>query len=191
MTGVLTIGGSHHQVTIARIQDDAGERTSIALDNGPATLVWDGTNGAVSGGSPAAGSERSLIERLALDSPDQFIMAQLRAASYQTIASSARPVSAANNNNYTGPVWDIVRVAEPARGNPHLPLSAFRLYHINVGTGLLDKVVSVEDGQPIEADVLAWANQGGDLVPSHITWNQGSQVLMDLTLTGVSLGPIQ
>jgi len=191
MTGVLSIGGSHHQVTIVRIQDDGGERAMIALDNGPATLVWDGTDGAVSGDGPAAGNDRSLIERLALDSPDQFIMAQLRGASYQTIASSARPEGALNDSNYTGPIWDVVRVAEPDRGNPHFPLSTFRIYHINVVTGLLDKILSVEAGQTIEADILGWANQGGDVLPTHITWNQGSQTLMELTLTGVNLAPIQ
>src|SRR5262249_47705112 len=144
MTGVLSIAGAEHQVTLIRIQDNAGERTSMRLDNGPANLAWDSVNGVTSGGNQAAHSDTSMIERLALDSPDQFILAQLRGASYQTIARSARPESAGADDSYTGPIWDIIRVEESSRGNPHLPLSTFRLYHINVGTGLLDKIVSVE-----------------------------------------------
>jgi hypothetical protein len=191
MTGTLTVGSSQHAVTYVRTQDESGERVDIALDNGPVNLTWDGTAGAISAGNPATGSDRSLIERLALDSPDQFIMAQLRLASYYTVAQSARPASVGGDETYNGPVWDIVRVAEPTRGNPHLPLSSFRLYHLNVGTGLLDKIVSVEQGQTIEAQISTWANQGGEIVPTRITWMQGSRVVMDLNLTSIAFGPIQ
>src|SRR5215471_18012663 len=77
ISGTLTVGSSQHAVTFTRTQDDSGERVAIALDHGPANLTWDAAEGALSAGSAATGGDRSLIERLALDSPDQFIMAQL------------------------------------------------------------------------------------------------------------------
>jgi hypothetical protein len=77
LVGTLTIGAQQYQVRIFRTQGDDGEQVEISLNGAPASLTWNKNDGAKSAGSTAAGIERSLIERLALDSPDQFILAQV------------------------------------------------------------------------------------------------------------------
>jgi hypothetical protein len=56
------------------------DRLRLAPSGGPVSLSWTAKQGARSGKAAPASSERSLIERLALGSPDQFILAQLRGA---------------------------------------------------------------------------------------------------------------
>lgn len=191
MVGTLTIGAQRTPISIVRTQDDKGESVEVALGGRPASLTWSTAEGSRSGGIAASLTERSLIERLALDSPDQFVLAQLRGASYFTVARDAKPSGTPASDDYTGPQWDLIRVGEPDRTGTSKPRSLWRLYHINSVTGLLDKVISQEEGEVIEATFSGWVNQGGDLVPSHITWITGTQTLMDLVLTNVAFGPRQ
>lgn len=184
MAGVLTIGSQNHVVAISRIQDDDTERVSIGIDGGAESLTWDGLNGAISGSVPAGGSDRSMAERLALDSPDQFVLAQLRGASYYTIARNVMPQEAGGAETYSGPVWNVVRVGEPGNASGRTAMSAARLFHINRSTGLIDRVYSQENGSTVMAEVSGWAANGTELDPTRITWKQGGQVLMELTITG-------
>src|SRR5258708_68941 len=113
LNGTLTIGAQQQRVHIVRRQDDDDENLSITV--GAASLTWSGKQGALANGKTAAASDRALIERLALDSPDQFVLAQLRGASYYTVARNVRPASAGESDDYAGPVWDLVRGGEPER----------------------------------------------------------------------------
>lgn len=140
-TGALTVAGQSQPVTIARAQDDDdGEQVSIAIGGGPASLTWTAKDGARSNNAPAAANERKLIERIALDSPDQFVLAQVRGASYYTLAQGAMPEEVASDD-YTGPVWDVIRVAEAFGSSAAKPESLYRLYYINSTTGLIEKVL--------------------------------------------------
>lgn len=191
MIGVLTIGSNAQPVSIIRTQGDDGENLQIALGGGAPSLSWNVKEGAKSGAGPASTAERQLLERVALDSPDQFILAQLRGASYYTIARNVMPAEAQGSEDYNGPVWDVVRVTEGQDKGVNLLLSATRHYFINSSTGLLEKVVSEEQGEAIVAELSGWLNQGGEIVPARIVWKRSGQVLMQLTVTNWSTGPSQ
>ena len=187
--GTLTIGSSLHTVMIRRSQTAGGERVEVALDGSPASLVWDAEQGARSSGVAAAGEERLIAERLALDSPDQFVQAQLRGASYRTVTRGFR-LDAGGADGYAGPVFDVVQVSERS-GEAAGPASTWRLYYINNRTGLPDRVVSREQGATVEAEFGAWANVAGELSPARVTWRRQGQVVMELVVTGVTYGPAQ
>lgn len=192
LVGTLTIGAQQFQVRIDRSQEDDGEQVQVSLSGGGGSLTWNGKDGARSAGRDAAGAERSLIEKIALDSPDQFILAQLRGASYFLAARQAIPPGAVPGDDYDGPVWDVVRVAEPSFSpRPNQPVSLGRLYHINCVTGLIDKVVSQEQGEIIEAYLTNWADAGGELTPTRVKWMRDGQILMELIVTSASNGPKQ
>jgi hypothetical protein len=137
----------------------------------------------------ANGVERSLIERVTLDSPDQFIQAQLRMASYYTIARNVMPPEANGGDEYNGPVWDVVRITEPKGEGGGRPLGPIRHYFLNSSTGLPEKVVSDEQGQTIVAELSGWINQGGELLPTRIVWSRDKQIIMELTVKGFFAGP--
>lgn len=191
LVGALTLGADRQTVRIVRSQDNDDERLTIALGGGPAALTWSGVDGAKLNGGPATGNLRTLVERLALDSPDQFILAQLRGASYFTVARNVRPAEAGGSDNYSGPVWDLVRVAEPAHLTQNRPQSRWRLYYINSATGLIEKVVSQEQGQTITAEFSSWVNQSGETIPTRTVWKLNEQTIMELTLTNVTHNPKQ
>ncbi|NOT60786.1 MAG: hypothetical protein HOP19_11255 [Acidobacteria bacterium] len=188
--GSAVIGTERYQVRMVRSQDDDDERIAILLNGNQASLTWSGQEGARSGSNAITGTLRKLVERLALDSPDQFVLAQLRGASYFTVAKNVRPTGIANN--YAGPIWNIIRVTEPTV-NPRRPTtqiakpeSLSRLYFTNVNTGLIDKVVSQEADGAITAEFSSWSNQNGEAAPGKITWKKGNEVVMEFTLTNVS-----
>ena len=189
LVGTLKLGAQQYTALITRSQQDDGESITVGLNGSPAVLTWNDKDGAKSAGATATGDQRALLERIALDSPDQFILAQLRAAVYQTIAQQARPAEAGGSDNYKGPVWDLIRIGEielPGRSKPQSP---WRLYHINATTGLIEKVVSEEQGQTITAEITGWVNQGGETVPTRITWMRGNQKAMELSITNATYGP--
>ncbi len=178
ITGTLQTGGQRLPVQITRRQSERGERLEIAL--GVTALTWSDTDGAKSGGAQASGTERQLIERLAFDSADQFVLAQLRGASYYIIATNVRPDDA--GDVYEGPIWTVVRVDDPGRDEQRRPQSRWRLYYLNASTGLIDKVVSEIQGQRVEANFNQWTEIGGEKVPSRIAWTSGGQSLMEFEL---------
>lgn len=185
LAGTVLLGTERYAVNIIRSQEDEGEKLTITL-NGQTTFTWSGTDGARSGNTPATGNLRALVERLALDSADQFILAQLRGASYFNVASGVRPTEAAGSDRYDGPVWNLVRVGEPPNLTQNRPQSIWRLYYLNASTGLIEKVVSQEQGQTIVAEVSGWVTQNGETVPTKISWKQKGQTLMDLSLTNIT-----
>jgi hypothetical protein len=186
LTGTLTIGPNTSPVRIVRTQTDEGESLEIVLTGLPAALTWTAVDGARSGAGLANGTERLLIERLALDSPDQFIQAQLRGASYYTVARNAIPAEAQGTDEYAGPVWDLVRIGEPSAGGANQPVSLSRLYYINSSTGLIDKIAYQEQGDAVIAEFSDWSNQAGELEPSHILWKRNNQTVMQLAIVNIS-----
>jgi hypothetical protein len=191
LVGRLTVGAQQYQVRFVRTQEDDDEQVEIALNGGPTSLTWNGKGGAKSTGRDALGIERSLIERLVLDSPDQLVLAQLRGATYFTVALGAKPPGPPPTEDYDGPLWDVIRVAETDNPGVSKPQSPWRLYHLNSRTGLLEKVISQEDGELTEAVFSDWVDRDGDLIPSHITWTKGSQTIMELVLASAAFGPRQ
>lgn len=186
LTGTLTINGSNHQVRVFRQRGDDGESVSIALDGQAASLTWNGAEGAKSASLPASGEMRAMIERIALDSPDQFVLAQLRGASYRTLAQRVVPNGAAEVEDYTGPAWDVVRVGEPDTTGEAKPQSAWRLYYLNSDTGLIERIASEENGESVVAEIAEWVEQGGELFPTRIVWLVGGQKAMELALDSVA-----
>ncbi len=176
ITGTLQIGAQSQPVQITRRQSERGERLEIAL--GTLLFTWSETEGAKSGGSRASGAVRLLIERLAFDSADQFVLAQLRGASYYTIARGVRPDDAGD----AGPVWTVVRVDDPDRDEQRRPQSRWRLYYLNSSTNLIDKVVSEIQGQRVEANFSQWTEVEVERVPFRITWTSEGQTLMEFQL---------
>jgi hypothetical protein len=184
------LGGSSQPIRIVRTQDDEDvEQISIALGGAPASLTWSPKQGAKSGAAAAAGVERGLIERIALDSPDQFVLAQTRGASYYRIAGLVRPADVADPETYTGPLWDLVRVVEPQRGTGNKPESLWRIYYVNCSTGLIDKILYQQQGETVTVELTGWTNQGGELSPSTTRWSRGGQVVMQLSYNSVTHGP--
>jgi hypothetical protein len=185
VTGTLFLGSQQHAIRITRSQLDEGEELTLAIDGGPPLLSWTATQGVKSAGGSAGTSDKALVERIALDSPDQFVLAQLRGASYYTVAHDVRPEEAGDSEGYSGPVWDVMRVEEPAILKDK-SLSPVRLYYLNPATGLIDKVVSREDGLTVEAQVSSWVNEGGEMIPTQITWSENKQVTMRLVLSSAA-----
>lgn len=160
------------------------------MGGGAATHTWDDKGGARQSGRAAAGEGRLLVEREPLDSPDQFVLAQLRGASYYTVARNVRPEEAGGSEDYSGPLWDVVRVSEPGVGE-NRPQSPWRLYYVNRSTGLIDRVVSQDGGETVTAERSGWVERGGESTPTHITWRRNGSIVMELTLNNMSHGPKQ
>jgi len=83
LVGTLTIGSETRTIQIKRKQSEDGESVEIRVAGAP-VLSWDARHGALETDQQTTGSNRDLIERLVFDSPDQFILMQLRGASYYT-----------------------------------------------------------------------------------------------------------
>lgn len=185
VVGTLTVGSDRQPITIMRSQTDTGENVAVLLAG--RSFSWSGAEGIkASQGAAASEAERLAVERLVFDSPDQFVLAQLRGASYQTIVRNLRPVDAADD--YAGPLWTMVRVNDPQRVESAAPKSPWRLYYINSNSGLIDRIESDLDGQRIAASILQWTEQNGEKIPSHIRWTMNGQTLMEYQLNSFSLG---
>lgn len=180
--GALTIGAERHAIVIVRTRDDDGERVSIGLDGGPLKYAWNADDGSQSQGKSATGIERSLIERVALDSPEQFVLAQLRGAAYYSAARAVRPAEAGGSDDYQGPIWDVIQVTEP-NDRRNKPESASRLYYINNATGLIDRTLSRDQSGAIAVEFADWVNLGGEMLPLRTTWTLDQQVIMELVLS--------
>jgi hypothetical protein len=184
LVGTLTIAGERRNVRITRRQTDDGERIEIDLAGASGPLTWDSSQGSFSSGARANGTDRQLIERLVLDSPDQFVLGQLRGASYYTVARNVRPVTAVDG--YAGPVWNVVRVDDPEQDETKRPQSRWRLYYINTRTGLIDRIVSELNGAEIIAEISEWDDRNGEKTPALINWRRADQMLMQYRLVNFS-----
>ena len=175
--------GNQQPVVLVRRQTDSGETVEIHLGN--RHLKWNEREPVSSASGEPSDAERLLAERLILDSPDQFVLAQLRGAGYFTVAHNARPTDA--GDNYDGPLWNIVRVDEPQQQDESMrPLSPWRLYYINVKTGLPDRIEYQLNGLDIRTEFLDWTDQKGEKTPARITWSSGGQVIMEYTARNIS-----
>lgn len=188
LEGTLTEGSESRRVVVRRVQDGRGERVEVTVAGRGAPVTWDAANGAFQGGRPGGAEASALAARLALDAPDQFVLAQLRGASYTVVARNVR-ADEGGAGGYSGPLHDVVRVGEPAREEGAPPV--WRLYYVNSETGLLDKVVSEEGGERVEAALSGWREHAGEWQPSRVTWSRGGQTFMDLALTNAAHGPKQ
>jgi len=183
---VVTISGVPQALTIVRQQTSSGERVEIRKAALSGTLSWEKDEGARVSGSPAADGERKLIERVVFDSVDQFILAQLRGASYRIIASNVRPTDA--GDDYSGPTWTIIRINDPQPDATKRGESSWRLYYLNSSTGLIDRIESEVQRQLITAEIVEWSQIGEEKVPREIVWNRDGQRLMQYTLTNFTFG---
>ena len=190
IVGSLTTGGVERAINITRRQTATGEDVTMGMPGEPATLAWNDVDGAIAIGSSLNETQQTLIERVGLDNPDHFVLAQLRGATYYTIAHNVRD-DAGGSENYDGPLWDVVRVDEPQTQGAQRLMSNSRLYYINVQTGLIDKIVSELKGETIAANILEWSDQSGNKFPSHIVWKRGNETVQEFRLTSVSIQPQQ
>ena len=181
-TGNLIVGTNEQMITITRRQTDDGESIDLVL--GGRTLTWNQTEGVRALTNSPTATERRLAEQLVLDSPDQFVLAQLRGASYFTVARNVRPTDA--TDGYTGPLWTLVRVDERQQNETARPLSAWRIYYINAQTGLPDRIEYQLDGQDIRAEFLEWTEQQGEKTPSRVRWSSDGTTIMEYRTTTVS-----
>jgi hypothetical protein len=183
LVGQLTIGKDRLPLTIIRSQNERGENVEVTLSG--RRFGWSDADGIKAiEGAAVTESERLAVERLVADSPDQFVLAQLRGASYQTIVRNLRPSDA--GDDYTGPLWTMVRVDDPQSVEGVKPKSPWRLYFINSNSGLIDRIESDLDGQRVEASILQWTEQNGEKTPSHIRWTMNGRTLMEYQLTSFS-----
>lgn len=188
ISGTLKVGSDSRHLVVRRVQAEGGERVEVNVAGRGTPLTWDAVGGTSRAGSPADAEGAALAARLALDAPDQFVLAQLRGASYAVVARNVR-ADEGGGEAYAGPLDDVVRVVEPGGQEGSAP--AWRLYYINSVTGLLDKVVSEEAGEKVEAVLSGWAEHGGEWQPSRVIWSRGGQVFMELTVANAAHGPKQ
>lgn len=184
VVGTLTIGAERHTVQTTRMQTDDGEQIEIRIAGSGPPLTWNANEGFRSAGNRASNTERDLLERLVFDSPDQFVLAQLRGASYLTVARNVRPADA--GDDYRGPLWNVIRINDPQADDTKAPQSRWRLYYINAATGLMDKIESEMGGNRITAEFSGWTQQNGESFPTQIVWKQSGQTLMQYNLTNFS-----
>jgi hypothetical protein len=182
LAGSLKIGTDQQVITIIRAQTDTGEKVEIRFGSSLPSLTWSDDEGTRATAGSLMDAQRLLIERLTFDSADQFVLAQLRGASYYTIARDVRAGNDAGDENYSGPLWDIVRVENAEDELQKKPLSQSRLYYINSKTGLIDKVSCELRGERIEAVFSDWVDVAGEKTPSHIIWKRDGNTLMEFTL---------
>jgi len=183
ITGDLSFGTNQQLATIVRRQTENGESVEIVL--GGRTLTWNCAEG-VKGlpGTPTP-TEHLLAEQLILDSPDQFVLAQLRGASYFTVARNVRPADA--GDDYKGPLWTMIRVDEPKQNENARPMSPWRIYYIDAQTGLPDHIEYQINGEVIRTDFVEWTEQNGEKTPSRVTWSSGGKKIMEYRATTISL----
>lgn len=186
LEGMLTTGTESRPVVVRRVQGEDGEQVEVRVAGRGAPFTWDAVNGTSQAGRPADAEAAALADRLAADAPDQFVLAQLRGASYLTVARRVRE-DEGGADSYSGPLHDIVRVCEPQRVEGTPP--KWRLYYLNTESGLIDKIVSEEGGERVEAVFDGWAVHAGELQPSRITWSRGGQVFMELSVNSAAHGP--
>ncbi len=183
LTGTLTKDGSGQPVTITRSQSEKGESVDLLVAS--RALTWRAEEGARATYSTLTDTERQLVERLVYDSSDYFVLAQLRGASYYTVARNLRPDDAPDN--YDGPLWTVVRVEEPIATAPDSqPVSNWRLFYLNSSSGLIDKIASAAQGQSLEVNFSDWTERSGEKFPATITWSSNGQLLMTLNLTNLA-----
>lgn len=180
LLGRVTLGSTQRAVQTMRKQSDDGEQIEISVEGWPGLFTWSSAQGVMYSGARPDEANRALIERLVFDSPDQFVLAQLRGASYYTVARNVRPPEA--SDGYSGPLWNIVRVNDPESDEAKRPRSRWRLYYINTKTGLIERIVSSADGQQVTA-TLVWAEVQGEKVPVRITWKRQHETIMQYALT--------
>src|SRR5262245_16972433 len=185
VVGKLISGDKQQPIRIIRGFNENGETVEIAQGGPNPNLAWSDADGAIANGAQATGETRDLIERLALDSPDQFVLATLKGMAYQLIARNVRPADAGGDSDYKGPLWDLVEITAPQQSIDKTPLSAWRQYYINASTGLIDRILSQENGQIITAELTGWTQQGGETFPAKITWSREKQPFMELTVNTV------
>lgn len=190
LSGTLTVGTDQGPVQLVRTQTDDGERVELIVGSG-ASMVWTPNDGALVDGRQATGNARAILERLALDSADEFVLAQLRGASYYTVARGAMPKSAGGSESYTGPIWDIVRTGEPEAKGADATLSRFRSFHVDTSTGLIARCFSEELGETIVAEFSQWVDRSGEKIPTQIIWSKGGQAIMKFSVASAALGPKQ
>jgi hypothetical protein len=182
ITGTLTMAGITQPVSITRQQTPTGESVEVILRD--RRLGWNEREGTRSSAA-LSDVERLLLERLTLDSPDQFVLAQLRGASYFTVARNVRPADAVDG--YAGPLWNLVRVDERQQDETLRPQSSWRIYYLNVQTVLPDRVEYHLDGQEIKVEFLEWSEQQGEKTPSLVRWTSNGQPLMEYRAATVVL----
>lgn len=129
VSATLQIGSETRMMQMTRRQAQDGESVEIAIEGSPNPLAWEATLGVVTPGRQPDPTERELIERLVYDSPDQFVLMQLRGASYYTV-QAVRPAGAADG--YDGPLWTIVRTDDPEQDEAKKPVSRWRLYYTSI-----------------------------------------------------------
>ena len=182
VAGTLTSSAAEQPLSITRRQTNIGEQVDLLV--GSSTLTWSDQEGTKAVAGVASDEERLLVERLTLDSPDQFVLAQLRGASYFTVARNIRPTDA--KDGYTGALWDIVRVVEPQEKENGRLSSPWRIYYLNVETSLPDRIEYELNGQPITVDFLAWTKEGEEKTPAHVRWSSNGKALLELRVINVS-----
>ncbi len=179
LIGEVSTDSGRYPIQITRRQSERGERVDIRMPG--KNLSWDAAEGAKVNGSRAHDFDRHLVERLAFDSADEFVLAQLRGASYQVIARSVR-ADEGGADNYQGPLWTIVRIDDPDKDVERKREANWKLYYVNAKTGLIDKVVSESGGERVEANLSSWTTDGGETFPSAISWIRGGRQIMEFKL---------
>ena len=180
--GTLMIDGNQQPVTMLRRQTETGEAVELLF--GSRGLTWSERDGTKADSGVPTDAERLLAERLILDSPDQFVLAQLRGASYFTVARNVRAADV--GDDYRGSLWNLVRVDEPQQDETLRPQSTWRICYINVETGLPDRVEYQLNGQEIQAEMIEWSDQNGEKTPVHIRWSSGGRLIMEYRVMSVS-----
>ena len=180
LRGTVASGTESRDVLISRWASEAGEEVEVTLDGPRGPSTWMAHGGVVTPLAGASTADGELVERLLADSPDRFVLAQLEGASYSAIARNVRPATA--NDGEEATLWEVVRVDEqPDKGGN--AASRWRLFYLNVRTGLIDRVVSQWRGETVEAQFFDWTKCSSELVPARIIWAQAGHTLMEFRLT--------
>ena len=178
LIGEVTTGDTRVPVRMVRQQDERGESIEISV-NGRG-LLWNASHGA-RGDTSVTEFDRSLVERLVFDSADAFVLAQLRGASYQVLGKNVR-ADLGGADNYTGPLWTVVRVSYEGADSEAKPESIARVFYIDSRTGLVDKVISEVGADGVEATFGGWMTQDGETFPSLIRWSVSGHQVMEFKI---------
>jgi hypothetical protein len=160
--------------------------------SGGATRVLSTDTKTVSGGTaPLALNDTDLLESLANDSVEHFLLGQMTSAPTRFHGANYR-IDNGRNPNYTGPYYDLYEAADQVF-EPTARVKRNKLYCLNTQTLLLERVrYKLRRGaNPVQVEVLLsnWKQFQGHQFPTTIARTENGQAVFTVSISSATVGP--
>jgi hypothetical protein len=182
LLGQLTLGSLGQ---VSNVQCTIEFPGKLRLDNlsNATSLIWNPAGGGTAKANLNS-DQLGLIETLLEDSVDQFLSDEIAGMPRRAFTQSFRTPGAAAGS----PAFDVVQVvtSDSAAGDgAHIS----KLYLFRSDTHLLDRVLYKTAAGRVQTAFLGWTAVNGQMIPMRVTRSVNGSLVMDLKLTGASVGP--